>query len=99
MNNTRTTKKKVLAAGASGLLGVAATEKFLSAGWEVIAVSRRKPELPSGRNVEFLSVDLRDKEAARAAFEPLTDVTHITYTAIYEKPQLLPGWSTNRQIE
>jgi len=42
MNNTRTPKKKVLVAGASGLLGVAATEKFFSAGWEVIGVGRRK---------------------------------------------------------
>jgi nucleoside-diphosphate-sugar epimerase len=41
MNNTRTQKKKVLVAGASGLLGVAATEKFLSAGWEVIGVDQR----------------------------------------------------------
>jgi hypothetical protein len=40
---------KGLVAGASGLLGVAAIEKFLSLGWEVIGVSRRKPELPSGR--------------------------------------------------
>src|SRR6266568_4792220 len=80
MNNTRTQKKKVLVTGASGLLGVAATEKFLAAGWEVMAVSRRKPELPSGRHVAFLSVDLRDKEAERAAFEPLTDITHIAYT-------------------
>jgi nucleoside-diphosphate-sugar epimerase len=61
---------KVLVTGASGLLGVAAIEKFLSAGWDVVGVSRRKPELPSGRDIEFLSVDLRDEEAARAAFEP-----------------------------
>jgi hypothetical protein len=27
--------------------------------------------LPSARDIEFLSVDLRDVEAARAAFEPL----------------------------
>ena len=68
---------KVLVTGASGLLGVAAIEKFLSAGWEVVGVSRRKPELPSGRDIEFLSVDLRDEGTARAAFEPLTDITHI----------------------
>jgi nucleoside-diphosphate-sugar epimerase len=99
MNNTRTQKKKVLVAGASGLLGVAATEKFLSAGWEVIGVDRRKPELPSGRDVEFLPVDLRDKEAARVAFEPLTDITHIAYAAIFEKPELVAGWSSKDQIE
>jgi nucleoside-diphosphate-sugar epimerase len=63
--NTTAQKKKVLVTGASGLLGVAAIEKFLSAGWEVVGVSRRKPELPSRRNMEFLSADLRDKEAAR----------------------------------
>jgi NAD(P)-dependent dehydrogenase (short-subunit alcohol dehydrogenase family) len=90
---------KVLITGASGLLGVAAIEKFLAAGWEVVGVSRRKPELPSGRDIEFLSVDLRDEEAARAAFEPLTDITHIAYTALHEKPELVAGWSSKEQIE
>ena len=51
MNQT-VQKKKVLVAG-SGLLGVAAVEKFLSAGWEVVGVSLRKPELRSGREIEF----------------------------------------------
>jgi nucleoside-diphosphate-sugar epimerase len=90
---------KVLVTGASGLLGVAAIEKFLSAGWDVVGVSRRKPELFSGREIEFLSVDLADQEAARAAFEPLTDVTHIAYTALHEKPELVAGWSSKDQIE
>src|SRR3981189_1829716 len=90
---------KVLVTGASGLLGVAAIEKFLSAGWEVVGVSRRKPELPSGWDVEFLSVDLRDEETARAAFGPLTDITHIAYTALHEKPELVAGWSSKEQIE
>ena len=90
---------KVLVTGASGLLGVAAIEKFLSAGWEVVGVSRRKPELPSDREIEFLSVDLRDREAARQAFEPLTDITHIAYTALHEKPDLVAGWSSKDQIE
>src|ERR1700751_1021786 len=90
---------KVLVTGASGLLGVAAIEKFLSAGWEVVGVSRRKPELPSSRRIDFLSVDLRDEEKARAAFEPLTDITHIAYTALYEKPELVAGWSSKEQID
>ena len=91
--------KKVLVTGASGLLGVAAIEKFLSAGWEVVGVSRRKPEICSGREIEFLSVDLRDSDAARAAFAPLTDITHIAYTALHEKPELVAGWSSKEQIE
>jgi nucleoside-diphosphate-sugar epimerase len=37
---------RMLVTGASGLLGVAAIEKFLSSGWDVVGVSRRKPELP-----------------------------------------------------
>ena len=46
---------KVLVTGASGLLGVAAIEKFLSAGWDVVGVSRRKPELflRSNRKVQL----------------------------------------------
>src|ERR1700751_1851361 len=89
---------KVLVTGA-GLLGVAAIEKFLSAGWDVVGVSLRKPKLPSGRDIEFLSVDLRDGKAARGGFEPLTDITHIAYTAIHEKPELVAGWSSKEQIE
>jgi len=102
MNSTNQSKiapQKVLITGASGLLGVAAIERFLDAGWDVVGVSRRKPELPSGRDIDFLSVDLRDQEKARAAFEPLTDVTHIAYTALYEKPELVAGWSSKDQID
>jgi nucleoside-diphosphate-sugar epimerase len=90
---------KVLVTGASGLLGVAAIEKFLSAGWDVVGVSRSKPDLPSGREIDFVSVDLRDADATRAALEPLSDVTHIVYTALHEKPELVEGWSSKDQIE
>ena len=102
MNSTNQSKiapQKVLITGASGLLGVAAIERFLDAGWDVVGVSRRKPELPSGRDIDFLSVDLRDQEKARAAFEPLTDVSHIAYTALHEKPELVAGWSSKDQID
>jgi nucleoside-diphosphate-sugar epimerase len=98
-NQSKIVPNKVLVTGASGLLGVAAIEKFLAAGWEVLGVSRRKPELPSGRDVDFLSVDLRDEEKARAAFGPLTDITHIAYAALHEKPELVAGWSSKEQIE
>jgi hypothetical protein len=98
-NQSRIVPNKMLVTGASGLLGVAAIEKFLAAGWEVVGVSRRKPELSSGRDIEFLSVDLRDEERARVAFEPLTDITHIAYTALHEKPELVAGWSSKEQIE
>jgi nucleoside-diphosphate-sugar epimerase len=98
-NQSKDGQKRVLIIGASGLLGVAAIERFLDAGWEVVGVSRRKPALPSGRKIDFLSVDLRDQEKTRAAFEPLTDVTHVVYTALHEKPELVAGWSSKDQID
>src|SRR5260370_3048910 len=57
------------------------------------------PKRPSVWNIEFVSVELGDEEAARAAFEPLTDIPHIAYTAIHEKPELVAGWSSKEQIE
>jgi nucleoside-diphosphate-sugar epimerase len=98
-NQSKIAQSKVLVTGASGLLGVAAIENFLDAGWEVVGVSRRRSELPSGRYYGFLSVDLRDEKAARAAFEPLTDVTHVVYAALHEKPELISGSSSKDQID
>jgi nucleoside-diphosphate-sugar epimerase len=92
-------KNKVLVAGASGLIGVAAIEVFLSAGWNVVGISRRKPALPSGRSFDFISVDLRDEHAAREALSSLSDVTHVAYAAIYENANdLVRGWSNADQI-
>jgi nucleoside-diphosphate-sugar epimerase len=93
-------KPKVLVAGASGLIGVAAVEAFLSADWHVVGVSRRKPDLPSGRKFDFIAVDLRAEKAAREALSSLTNVTHVAYTAIYENADnLVGGWSNADQIE
>jgi nucleoside-diphosphate-sugar epimerase len=93
-------KNKVLVAGASGLIGVAAIESFLDAGWDVVGVSRRKPELPSGRDFEFVSLDLRDENATRKALFPLANAMHVAYAAIYENPHdLVGGWSNADQIE
>jgi nucleoside-diphosphate-sugar epimerase len=91
---------KVLVVGASGLIGVAAIESFLDAGWDVVGISRRKPQLPSGRAVQFIPVDLRDEKAARAALSPLGDITHVAYTALYENADdLVSGWSNAEQIK
>jgi nucleoside-diphosphate-sugar epimerase len=92
-------KQTVLIAGASGLVGTAAAERFLADGWDVIAVSRRAPEIEGGGTVRHLSIDLRDADASRSAVEGLTEVTHVVYTAVYEKPGLVPGWSERDQME
>ncbi len=89
----------VLIAGASGLVGAAAVDKFLDDGWDVIAVSRRKPEVFSSRDFRHVPIDLRDADATAAAVAGLGDVTHVVYTAVYELPGLVPGWSEREQME
>jgi nucleoside-diphosphate-sugar epimerase len=93
-------KNKALVVGASGLIGIAAIEAFLSEGWGVVGISRRKPDLPSRGDFNFISIDLRDEEATREGVSPLTNVTHVAYAAIYENADdLVGGWSNADQIE
>lgn len=90
---------KVLVAGASGLIGAGAVDAFLDAGWDVVGLSRHKPELPSGRSVAFVSADLRNEEAVRNAVVGVGEVTHLAYAAISEKADdLVGGWSDAGQI-
>lgn len=91
---------KVLIAGASGVVGAAAVEAFLAAdGWDVVAMSRREPEIASGKSWRFLAVDLRDAEATRRAAGDLGDVTHVVYAALFEKPGLIAGWQEQDQMQ
>ena len=92
-------QKKVLVAGASGVVGVAAVEAFLREGWTVVALSRRPPEVQVPGKVEHLGVDLRDAAASSAALGALKDVTHVVYTALFEKPGLIGGWQERDQME
>ncbi len=89
----------VLVAGASGLVGAAAVEKFLADGWNVVAVSRRKPEVDSDRPFVHMPIDLQDANATRMAVDGLGGITHVVYTAVYEKPGLIPGWSERDQMD
>jgi nucleoside-diphosphate-sugar epimerase len=86
----------VLIAGALGLVGRAALAEYAAAGWDIVALARRKPEFESG--ARFLSVDLTDAEACRAALAPLRGITRIVYGALFEKPELGKGWLEADQI-
>ncbi len=88
----------VLITGASGLVGAAAVERFLDSGWDVVAVSRRAPEIRSSRPFRHLAVDLRDADACRAAFA-LPEITHVVYAAVFEKPGLIAGWTEQDQMQ
>ncbi|MQA96104.1 MAG: NAD-dependent epimerase/dehydratase family protein [Streptosporangiales bacterium] len=89
----------VLIAGASGLVGTACVDRFLDDGWDVIALSRRQPEVFSTRPFRHIRADLRDAAAAREAARDLSAVTHVVYTALYEKPGLMPGWTERDQMD
>jgi nucleoside-diphosphate-sugar epimerase len=85
-------RNKLLVVGALGLVGRAAVEILEDDdGWEVVGVSRRKPDWDT--RAQFLSVDLRDRAACEAALGGLRGVTHLLYTALWEAPRLGAGWS------
>jgi nucleoside-diphosphate-sugar epimerase len=92
-------QKKVLIVGASGLVGTAAANSFFQAGWQVVVASRRRPTLLSKENFEFLELDLQNQNACVAACQGLRGITHIVYTAVFELPGLVNGWSDPHQIE
>src|SRR5215469_4283343 len=89
--------KKVVVAGATGLVGNAALRHFgATGGAEVIALARRKPrELYGARHV---ALDLTDAAACAAVAPELSGTTHLIYAALYEEPNLVDGWRDQKQI-
>ena len=63
----------------------------------VVCVSRTRPLDTWG--AEFVAADLFDRDACRALFGQMTDVTHLVYAALYERPRLVEGWRHAQQIE
>ena len=89
--------RKVLIAGATGLVGYAAMKHFASApGCEVIAVSRRCPDETFG--ARWLPLDLTDAQACARLAPEFAGVTHLVYAALYERPGLVAGWQEDEQI-
>jgi nucleoside-diphosphate-sugar epimerase len=89
--------KKVLVAGATGLVGYAAMRHFAAEpGCEVLALSRRKPDETYG--ARWLALDLADKAACQALAGEFASVTHLVYSALYEQPGLVVGWREEEQI-
>jgi nucleoside-diphosphate-sugar epimerase len=91
---------KLLVTGALGVVGRAVVERFSGrADVAVVGLARRAPDaglvetLRSAPNpVQWVSCDLRDAAATRAALAPHRDATHLVYAALYEKPELVRGW-------
>jgi nucleoside-diphosphate-sugar epimerase len=89
---------RVLVAGASGVVGQPAVAAFAKAGWDVVAVSRRAPDLPPAPNWRHVPLDLLDAEACRNVAREIGGVTHVVYAALYEKPGLVEGWRDEEQM-
>ncbi len=90
------TNGTVLIAGASGLVGRAAIEHYAQAGWQVIALSRRKPLVATGAH--HIAVDLADRLSCGERLAAVQGVTHIVYAALQEKADLTQGWLEDDQI-
>jgi nucleoside-diphosphate-sugar epimerase len=90
--------KKVVVAGATGLVGNAALRHFgANGGAEIIALSRRRPrDLYGARHI---ALDLTDAVQCRAVAGELEGATHLIYAALYEEPNLVDGWRNAHQID
>src|SRR5689334_12714757 len=90
--------KKVVVAGATGLVGNAALRHFEhAAGVEVVALSRRRPQQLYG--ARHVPVDLMDTAQCAQAAPELAGATHLIYAALYEAPNLIDGWRDRQQID
>ncbi len=85
------TDKKIVVAGATGLVGNAALRHFGAVGGcDVLALSRRKPrDLYGARHIP---VDLTVSAQCMHAAAELEGATHLVYAALYEAPNLIDGW-------
>lgn len=91
------TGKKVVVAGATGLVGNAALRHFAASGrCEVLALSRRRPRDLHG--ARFVEADLTDAGQCADAAPALQGATHLVYAALYEAPNLVDGWRDEHQI-
>jgi nucleoside-diphosphate-sugar epimerase len=76
-----TRMKKALVTGALGVTGRAVVNYLTSLGdWEVIGVSRRRPEFQT--TAKYLSVDLLNRSALEAPLSEINDITHIFFAAL-----------------
>lgn len=91
--------RKIVIVGASGLVGFEAARHFESRpGWEVVAISRRKPE--GLKHAQHISVDLSDTARCAEVFGAMHDVTHVAYAAVHEiQGNLVEGWQAKEQME
>ncbi len=83
----------VLVVGGSGVIGAGSVEHFARlAGWEVTALSRRRPLVSDDCAFSHAVVDLTDADACCRGVASMNPVTHLIYAAVAEAPGLVGGW-------
>jgi nucleoside-diphosphate-sugar epimerase len=82
----------VVVFGATGLVGQAAMAAFAQQGFRVTGVSRRGPDI----RLDLTDADTCHEVLSRPRFD---DVSHVVFAALYERPELVPGWRDPVQIE
>ena len=88
----------VLIVGALGVVGRSAVEHFETRdGWNVVGLSRRGPNFET--SARFVSADLMDGAGVEAALAQVGPITHVIYTALFEKPEIAKGWVETDHIE
>jgi nucleoside-diphosphate-sugar epimerase len=91
-------RRTILVAGALGVVGRAVVERFAArADATVIALARRASDFAP--QATWISVDLRDAAATRAALAAHPDVTHLVYAALHEQADLLEGWRAQANVD
>ena len=77
-------KRTALVTGATGLVGGYLLKHLLGdGGWDIIAVSRRKPDVPG--EYRHIPVDLLDPADCKAKLGGLREVSHIFFVAYIER--------------
>jgi nucleoside-diphosphate-sugar epimerase len=77
--------RKAIVAGATGVTGGYLMQHLISSDeWEVIGISRRKPDL-DGR-YDHVALDLLNASECRAKLASIDDVTHVFFGAYIDKP-------------
>ena len=85
VSSSDNSRKIALVAGATGVVGRTLVKHLLALpDWDVIAVSRRKPDLPG--NYRHLALDLMDRAQCDHILSQHSAVTHIFYAAYVERP-------------
>jgi nucleoside-diphosphate-sugar epimerase len=83
--------------GGSDLVGFAALKLFSTLpDWDVLVLSRRRP--PELFNARFIPADLMDENACAGLADQLGRLTHVVFSALHERPELIAGRRQEAQI-